>query len=930
MVSKLMAKQDNENKTEYGNTLNLPQTDFPMRGNLPQKEPDILAKWAEMDMYHLIGKKNAGKPKFILHDGPPYANGDIHLGHALNKVLKDMIIKYKNMTGFDAPYVPGWDTHGLPIEQKAIKDLGLNRDKVSKAEFREKCKEFALSYVNIQREEFKRLGVIGDWDNPYLTLRPDYEAIQIKAFGEMAKKGYIYKGLKPIYWCPECETALAEAEIEYEDHKSASIYVKFQVADGKGLLPEDAYVIIWTTTPWTIPSNLAITLHPDFTYALIAIRGEKWLVAKEMIEAFLASAKIDEPYEIIKEFMGRDLEYVTYKHPLYDRVSPLILGNHVTLDAGTGCVHTAPGHGADDFIVGKKYGLEIYSPLDDKGRLDETTGPFAGMPTTEANKAVSQALEDCGALIHFQLFSHQYPHCWRCHTPILFRATEQWFASIDGFREDALREIDNVQFIPSWGRDRIYNMIRDRGDWCISRQRTWGVPIPIFYCEDCGEYIINDETIDHLQKLFKEHGSNCWFTMELEQLLPPDYQCPKCGGKHFRKETDTMDVWFDSGSSHFAVLENKERWPELSWPADLYLEGSDQHRGWFNSSLCISVANRGVAPYHQVLTHGFLVDEEGKKQSKSLGNTISPLDIIKNMGADVLRLWVSSTDYRSDIANSHAIFKQMGEAYRKIRNTMRYLLGNLYDFDIDKDMVAFEQLPELEKWAMIKLQELIAKVRAAYEDYEFHVVFHAIHKFCVLDMSAFYLDVIKDTLYTEKPDSAKRRSCQTVLYHIAHALTRLLAPILSFTMEEVYQYLPKPANSPESVMLLDMPEVDPTIADPALEEKWQKFLVYREEVTRELENARRDKTIGHSLDAAVVLHPDQEAYQILNSVKDDLARLFIVSQVCLEEPDSVEGLQVEVSQAQGEKCSRCWIYSDTVGKDAAYPELCERCASVMK
>lgn len=921
--------QDNR-KNEYGETLNLPRTDFPMRGNLPQKEPELLAKWNEMDIYHQVLRKNAGKPKFILHDGPPYANGDIHLGHALNKILKDIIVKYKSMTGFDAPYVPGWDTHGLPIEQKAIKALGLNRDKVSKTEFRDRCKEFALTYVNTQREQFRRLGVIGDWEHPYLTLQPDYEAIQIAAFGEMAKKGYVYKGLKPVYWCPHCETALAEAEIEYAEHKSASIYVKFRVKDGKGRLPEDAFVVIWTTTPWTIPSNLAICLHPEFTYALLAIRGEKWLVAKEMIPFFLKDAKLsEEPYQILAEFIGRDLEFVTCQHPLFDRESVLILGEHVTLEAGTGCVHTAPGHGADDFIVGKKYGLGILSPLDDKGCFTEEAGPFAGMDTNAGNKAVCQALEDCGALVHFSMFTHQYPHCWRCHTPILFRATEQWFASIDGFRDDVLTAIDTVKFIPSWGRDRIYNMIHDRGDWCISRQRTWGVPIPIFHCEDCGEYIINDDTIRHLQDIFRAEGSSAWFARAVEELLPEGYACPKCGGHHFRKESDTMDVWFDSGSSHFSVLENPAHWPDLSWPADLYLEGSDQHRGWFNSSLCISVANRGCAPYRQVLTHGFLVDEEGKKQSKSLGNTISPQDIIKQFGADVLRLWVSSTDYRSDISNSMNIFKQSGEAYRKLRNTMRYLLGNLYDFDLTQDAVAPADMPELDRWALMKLEQLIETVRAAYEAYEFHVVFHAIYKFCVLDMSAFYLDVCKDTLYTEKPDSPVRRSIQTVLYRIADALTRLLAPILSFTMEEVYQYLPKPADSPASVQLLEMAESDPSLLDPALEEKWEKILAYREVVSGALEKARQDKTIGHSLDAAVEIIPDAEADTILRPLAALLPKLFIVSQVSLLAPHSGEGVQVSVSQAKGQKCSRCWVYSETVGTDAAHPELCERCAAAL-
>ena len=917
---------DQEKKNEYGATLNLPQTDFEMRGNLPKKEPDILAKWNEMDIYHKVLEKNAGRPKFILHDGPPYANGDIHLGHALNKVLKDMIVKYKSMSGFDAPYVPGWDTHGLPIETKAVNALGLDRRNSDKLAFRDRCREFALGYVETQKEQFRRLGVNGDWDNPYITLYPDYEAIQIGAFAEMAKKGYVYKGLKPVYWCPHCETALAEAEIEYADMKSASIHVKFKVRDGKGILPEDAYVVIWTTTPWTIPSNLAICVHPDFDYSLIAIRGEKWLVATEMIDFFFKEAEISDEYQTIGHWKGSELEFITCTHPLFDRESVIILGEHVTLDAGTGCVHTAPGHGADDFIVGQKYGLEVLCPVDGQGRFTKEAFQFEGLTTDEGNKEVCKALEACGALVHFAMFSHQYPTCWRCHTPILFRATEQWFASVDGFRKDALEAIDSVQWIPSWGRERIYNMIKDRGDWCVSRQRAWGVPIPIFYCEDCGEYIINDDTISHLQELYRKEGSQCWFRYDCEQLLPAGYKCPKCGGTHFRKETDTMDVWFDSGSSHFAVLENKERWPELSWPADLYLEGSDQHRGWFNSSLCESVAIRGCAPYKAVLTHGFLVDEQGRKQSKSLGNTISPLDIIDQYGADVLRLWVSSTDYRSDIANSMNIFKQTGESYRKLRNTMRYLLGNLYDFDIQKDIVPFDKMSDLDKWAMIKLNKLIATVRKAYEDYEFHIVFHSIHRFCVVDMSAFYLDVNKDVLYSELADSPQRRSVQTAMYHIADALTRLLTPILAFTTEEIYTYLPKPADSPESVQLLDMPEVDPAIVDPALEERYDRFLVYREKVTAALEEARRAKSIGHSLDASVTITPDKEAYEILKPLEDKLPMLFITSKVKLNPAAAVDGIQVEVGPAPGQKCLRCWVHSEEINADG----LCPRCAKVLK
>jgi isoleucyl-tRNA synthetase len=721
---------------DYSKTLNLPKTDFPMRGNLPQREPEILKFWEDINIYAKVQEQAKGKPKFILHDGPPYANGDIHLGHTLNKVLKDMIVKFKTMDGFDAPYIPGWDTHGLPIEQRAIKDLGLNRHKVSTVEFRKKCEEYALKYVDIQRKQFKRLGVRGDWDNPYITLNKEYEAVQIGVFGTMAKKGYIYKGLKPVYWCADCETALAEAEVEYADAKSPSIYVKFQVKDGKGILDQDAYFVIWTTTPWTIPANVAICLHPDFTYVLVEIEGEKLVLAKELLSSFLQEIE-KENYTVLKEFKGTDLEYILCRHPIMDRDSLVILGEHVTLEAGTGCVHTAPGHGADDFEVGRKYNLPVISPLDDRGIFTEEGAQFQGMSTGDANIAVMKELAEKGALMKQVSIRHQYPHCWRCKHPILFRATEQWFASIDGFREQALAEIDQVQWIPSWGRDRIYNMIHDRNDWCISRQRTWGVPIPIFYCQECGYPVINDVTISHIQDLFREHGSQIWFAKEAEELIPAGLKCEKCGHDHFRKETDIMDVWFDSGSSHAAVLETRE---DQRWPADLYLEGSDQHRGWFNSSLSTAVATRGKAPYKAVLTHGFVVDEQGRKMSKSLGNVVDPLKVIEQMGADVMRLWVSSADYRSDLANSPKIMKQISEAYRKIRNTARFLMSNLYDFDPAKDRVDFAELQELDRWAMHKLHKLIKRVLQAYRDYEFHIVYHAIHKFCVVDMSAFYLD----------------------------------------------------------------------------------------------------------------------------------------------------------------------------------------------
>ncbi|MGI6711616.1 MAG: isoleucine--tRNA ligase [Bacillota bacterium] len=920
---------------DYSKTLNLPQTEFPMRGNLPKREPEILKFWEEISLYQKVQQKNTGQPKYILHDGPPYANGNIHLGHTLNKVLKDIIVKYKSMVGYDAPFIPGWDTHGLPIEQRAIKDLGLNRKKVSTVEFRQKCAEYALKYVNIQREQFKRLGVRGDWDHPYLTLKPEYEAAQIGVFGEMAKKGFIYKGLKPVYWCADCETALAEAEVEYSDTKSPSIYVKFRVKDGKSILDPDTFFVIWTTTPWTIPANVAVCIHPDFVYVLAEVDGEKMIIAKELLEKFVQEIEKTD-YSIIKEFCGSDLEYIVCQHPIMDRESLVILGDHVTLEAGTGCVHTAPGHGADDFEVGRKYNLPVISPLDDRGMFTSEGAQFQGMNTDQANKAVVQELEETGALLKLLFISHQYPHCWRCKHPILFRATEQWFASIDGFRQQALEEIDKVQWIPSWGRDRIYNMIHDRNDWCISRQRTWGVPIPIFYCEQCGHPIINDTTISHIQELFREHGSQIWFAKEAQELIPADLKCDQCGHGAFRKETDIMDVWFDSGSSHTAVLENRE---DHQWPADLYLEGSDQHRGWFNSSLSTAVATKGHAPYKAVLTHGFVVDEQGRKMSKSLGNVVDPLKVIDQMGADVMRLWVASADYRSDLANSPGIMKQVSEAYRKIRNTARFLLGNLYDFDPTKDRISYESFSELDRWAMHKLHRLIERILKGYQDYEFHIVYHSIHKFCVVDMSAFYLDIIKDRLYASNPEDIGRRAAQTVMYDIIQALVRLISPILAFTSEEIWRYLPQEKDTPVSVQMVQMPLVEEKYLHDELEVKWARILDIREVVSKELELARRNKVIGHSLNAAVDLYPDEELYGFLKELEDQLPMIFIVSTVTLHDPGDLVPdkafkseelpLAVTVSTAPGEKCERCWIFSKTVGEDTKHPTLCNRCSHVV-
>ena len=905
---------------DYGKTLNLPETEFPMRGNLPKKEPGIIEQWEKEDIYHKALENREGEKTFILHDGPPYANGDIHLGHALNKILKDIILKYRTMAGYQCPYIPGWDTHGLPIEQRAIKALGLNRKQEDVLAFRDKCKEFALQFVDIQREEFKRLGVRADWEHPYITLKPEYEAVQIGIFGKMAQKGYIYKGKKPVYWCSECETALAEAEVEYADHKSPSIYVKFPVKDGKGILPQDAYVVIWTTTPWTIPANVAICLNPNLTYCLLKVGEEKWVVGKPLLDFFVKDAGIEE-YEILEEYNGADLEMATCYHPLWeDKESLLILGDHVTDEAGTGAVHTAPGHGADDYLVGLKYNLPIVSPVDNTGRFTDEARQFEGLTTDEGNKAVVKELDEKGRLIKLIFIKHSYPHCWRCKKPILFRATEQWFASIDGFREEALKAIDqDVQWIPAWGRDRIYNMIRDRGDWCISRQRTWGVPIPIFYCKDCGKPIITEETIAHLQKLFREEGgSQVWFAREAKDLLPEGYTC-ECGGHEFTKETDIMDVWFDSGSSFAAVIGAN---PEINGDIDLYLEGSDQHRGWFNSSLSISIATENKAPYKAVLTHGFLVDEKGHKQSKSVGNTVDPLKVIEKMGADVLRLWVASADYRNDLACSDGILKQVGEAYRKLRNTVRYLMGNTADFDPATDTVPYEELQEIDKYALHLLEDLNTKVLAGYENYEFHTVFHNIHHFCVVDMSAFYLDIIKDRLYVSAKDDKGRKAAQTVLHEILHALVRLMAPILSFTTEEIWSYL-KQEGDPVSVQLLDMPKIDKAYHNDELAAKWERIIAIREEVTKAAEEARRDKVIGHSLDAAVAITAAKDDYELLKTVEDSLADICIVSDAALTEGSE---LNITVTAAKGEKCARCWKYREDLDENG----LCCRCHDVVK
>lgn len=924
---------------DYNKTLNLPQTDFQMRGNLPQKEPGMLEEWEKKRLYYKMVEKNEGKPSYILHDGPPYANGDIHLGTALNKVLKDMIIKEKNMTGHYAPYVPGWDTHGLPIELKALKKVGADRSKITPVELRGHCRDFAMTYMGLQRDEFKRLGVQGDFEDPYLTLKPEFEAKQIEIFGEMAKRGYIYKGLKPVYWCADCHTALAEAEIEYENDPCYSVYVKFQVVDDKGKFDglgidrEKLYFVIWTTTTWTLPANVAICLGPEFEYTVVSANGEHYVMAAALVGEAMKAAKIED-YTTTGNFLGKELEYITTQHPFLDRKSLVIIGDHVTLESGTGCVHTAPGHGVEDFDVCKNYKeIPVVVPVDNDGRMTEEAGAeFAGLTTDEANKAIAKRMDADGSLFAMQKIVHQYPHCWRCKKPVLFRATEQWFCSVEGFKDAALQAISDVEWIPGWGEERIKNMVRDRNDWCISRQRTWGVPIPILYCEDCGKSVVTDETIKAISNLFRKEGSDAWFVKEPSEFLPADFQCPHCGGTHFTKEKDIMDVWFDSGTSHAAVLMER---PELSWPADLYLEGADQYRGWFQSSLLTSVAWKGVAPYKAVCTHGWVVDGEGRKMSKSLGNGILAEDIIKQYGADILRLWVASSDYHADIRISPDILKQLSEAYRKIRNTARYILGNLYDFDPDKDMVAFGELPELDKTVLMKLDGMLKKSLEAYDAFDFHIVFHAIHNFCVVELSNFYLDIIKDRLYCERADSKLRRAAQTVMYTCLDVLTRLVAPILAFTSEEIWSFMPHDKSADrESVLFNEIPKDLGYPADEALLAKWDRLYDVRVEVNKALELKRTAKEIGSSLEAAVTLTCEGELYGFLKGMQEELATLFIVSKVALIEgvgdtPSDLAGLSVQVTKADGGKCERCWVYSDTVGSDSEHPTLCSRCAHVL-
>ena len=917
---------------DYNSTMNLPKTDFPMRGNLPQKEPEMIKRWQDQKLYKKLIEKNEGLPLYVLHDGPPYANGDIHMGTALNKVLKDIIIKYKNMSGYKAPYIPGWDTHGLPIELKAMKKVGVENIN-SALDLRKVCKEFALHYVDVQRNEFIRLGSIGDYEHPYLTLQPKHEAEQIRIFGEMAKKDFIYKGLKPVYWCPECKTALAEAEIEYAEDPCNSIYVKFKVEDDGGKLAalntelDKTYFVIWTTTTWTLPGNLAICLGPEYEYVAVHANGEYYIMAKELVESAMKAAKITEYTVSEASLKGKELEYIKYRHPFIDRVSPIIVGDHVTLESGTGCVHTAPGHGVEDFEVCVNHYPEIpiIVPVDGDGKLTEEAGEFCGLTTNDANKAILTKLTELNALFAVENIIHQYPHCWRCKSPIIFRATEQWFCSIDGFKEDACKAIDTVQWIPEWGGDRIKGMVMDRSDWCISRQRTWGVPIPIFYCKHCGKPIINEDSINAIANLYEKEGSDAWYKYEANEILPEGFKC-ECGCTEFTKEMDIMDVWFDSGVSHAAVC-NEEH--GLRWPADLYLEGADQYRGWFQSSLLTSVAAKGRAPYKAVCTHGWVVDGEGKAMHKSLGNGMSPDEVTDKYGADILRTWVASSDYHADIRISQDILKQLSDAYRKIRNTARFILSNLGDFNPDTDSVSVEKLDGIDKWAMARMDEIIEKCKAAYDKFDFHIVYSTMRDFCTIDLSNFYLDILKDRLYVEKADSESRRAAQTVIYNILRTMTLYLAPVISFTAEEIWGYMPRSEkDDAESVFFNKLPEKSGVSADEEFMEKWEKIDELRDIVNKALEEARGQKLIGKSLEAKVTLNCGRDWYEFAKSVENDLVAAFIVSAVSVEKSE-FDGVDVKVEVAPGEKCERCWTHSDTVGKCAEHPTLCARCAEIV-
>ena len=923
-----------EEKKDYSSTLNLPKTDFPMRGNLPTKEPETLKAVFENGLYEKILKKNEGHKHFVLHDGPPYANGEIHAGHALNKILKDTIVRYKAMKGFYAPFIPGYDTHGMPTEKKAIEKLGLDRSKIPVTKFRDTCREFTTNYKDIQTEGFKRLGVLGDWDHPYITYDHATEARQIGVFGDMYKKGYIYKGLKPVYWCTDCETALAEAEIEYKDVTGESIYVKFPVEDSKGLFDKkDTYMVIWTTTPWTLPGNMGITIGADYEYSMVELKEnkenaklERLIIATELVEKVMKLAEIED-YKTVQTFKGSALEGVLCKHPFLDRMSRVVLGSettvNVTLDEGTGAVHTAPAYGKEDYLQGLKDKLGMVVAVDDKGKQTAEAGEFAGQFYAKSNKTITAWLDENGYLLKAVKIEHSYPHCWRCKKPIIFRATPQWFASVDGFRDDVLKAIKTVTWHPDWGEDRMSEMIKGRNDWCISRQRTWGVPLPIFYCKDCGEPYVTEESIKKIQEVVRTEGTNAWWAKEAKDLVPEGAKCPKCGCTEFKKETDIMDVWFDSGSTHQSVLVERG----LDYPADLYLEGNDQYRGWFQSSLLTSVAVNGIAPYKEVLCCGFVVDGQGRKMSKSLGNGVSPIDVSNKFGADILRLWALSSDYSMDVNLSDDILKGISDVYRKIRNTARYILGNTYDYD-PENPVAYEDLQEIDKWALTRLNKLIKDCTKDYDTYSFGNCYHDVNQFCVVDMSSFYLDIIKDRLYTEKADSVARRAAQTTMYYILDALVKILTPMISFTAEEIWSAMKHTEKeNVESPMLADYPVLNDEWDNKEIAEKWEKIIKVKNIVAKDLELARAEKTIGNSLDAKVTLYAEGEEYKFLKENEELIKLVLIVSGLEIQENNrkQEEKLGVKVEHATGEKCERCWMYNDHL-EDG----LCPRCKEVLE
>ena len=930
---------------DYKETLNLPQTAFPMRANLAGREPGLLEHWEKIGLYHKIRARSQGRPQWVLHDGPPYANGHIHLGTALNKILKDIIIKSKEMLGYDSPYVPGWDCHGLPIEHQVDLQLGERKSEISQGDMRRLCRQYAEEYIDIQRREFKRLGVLGEWERPYQTMDPMYEAVIAREFGRFTLKGGVYKSAKPIYWCASCRTALAEAEVEYDEHTSPSIYVKFRLLDppekvDPALAGEDVYFVIWTTTPWTIPANLGIALNPEFEYVAVKAAGEVFILAKGLlVDCMLNFGFQNGDWEVLAHLAARDLEGLKCLHPLYPRESLVMLAPYVTLEQGTGCVHTAPGHGREDYDTGLVYGLKTYSPVDDDGRFVDGVEYFAGQYVFDANRQINDKLKDVGALILEQSIDHQYPHCWRCKQPVIYRSTPQWFIAMDktGLRPAALSAIDQVRWIPRWGRDRIYQMIENRPDWCISRQRAWGVPITVFYCQDCGQWLYTREIMEYLFTLFREKGTDAWFDLDEKDLLPPGTSCPACGASLFRKETDILDVWFDSGCSYVAVLESS---PALPDRADMYLEGSDQHRGWFHSSLLASIGTRERAPYESVLTHGYVVDGDGYKMSKSRGNVVAPEDVIKKYGADILRLWVSSENYQDDIRISSQILDMLAKAYFNIRNACRYILGNLYDFDPAADAVSPSEMLEIDRLILHRLQGLISRVRRAYEEYEFYSIYHALNNFCTVDLSAFYHDVLKDRLYTSAADSQARRSAQSAMFRVLDTLVRLMAPILSFTAEEVWSHLPVYPGKVESAHLADMPAVETGLVDEALARNWDRLLEVRAAVTKVLEAARRDKVIGHPLDADVRLYVQDELNDFLKPFEDRLREVFIVSQVELRresppadlEASEVSGLWIEVQPARAPKCPRCWIRYDSVPTDDQGRPTgpCERCRRALE